>query len=89
VRFDDSGREVTRDVRECSRWVADDFCSPVAETAWSVTFARDDWVARSETRTRVSCTETEFVVDAQLDGYEGARRVVSRNWHRRIPRDLV
>jgi hypothetical protein len=54
-----------------------------------VTFARGEWVARSETRTRVSCTATEFVVDAQLDGYEGARRVVSRNWHRRIPRDLV
>jgi hypothetical protein len=37
----------------------------------------------------VSCTDTEFVVDARLDGYKGARRAVSRNWHRRIPRDLV
>ncbi|WP_103338982.1 CocE/NonD family hydrolase [Amycolatopsis sp. CA-126428] len=89
VRYDDLDLEVTRDVRERYSWVADDFCSPVAETTWDVTFARGDWVARSETRTRVSCTDTEFVVDAQLDGYDGARRIVSRNWHRRIPRDLV
>ncbi|EOD59170.1 CocE/NonD family hydrolase [Amycolatopsis vancoresmycina] len=88
-RFDDLDLEVTRDVRERYRWVADEFCSPVAETEWVVTFARGEWQARSETRTRVSCTETEFVVDAQLDGYEGARRIVSRNWHERIPRDLV
>ncbi|QKV73105.1 CocE/NonD family hydrolase [Amycolatopsis sp. Hca4] len=89
VRFDDLDLEVTRDVRERYSWVADDFGSPVAETAWDVTFARGDWVARSVTRTRVSCTDTEFVVDAQLDAYEGARRIVSRNWHERIPRDLV
>jgi hypothetical protein len=89
VRFDDLDLEVTRDVRERYSWEADDFCSPVAETEWSVTFARGEWLARSETRTRVSCTDTEFVIDAQLDGYEGARRIVSRNWHRTIPRDLV
>ncbi|MGW5720951.1 CocE/NonD family hydrolase [Amycolatopsis sp. NPDC003865] len=89
VRFDDLDLEVTRDVRERYSWEADDFCSPVAETEWHVTFARGEWLARSETRTRVSCTDTEFVIDAQLDGYDGARRIVSRNWHRRIPRDLV
>ncbi|UOX92307.1 CocE/NonD family hydrolase [Amycolatopsis sp. FBCC-B4732] len=89
VGFDDLDLEVTRDVRERYTWVADDFCSPVAETAWDVTFARGEWAARSETHTRVSCTDTEFVIDARLDGYEGARRVVSRNWHRRIPRALV
>ncbi|WP_410586940.1 CocE/NonD family hydrolase [Amycolatopsis sp. lyj-23] len=88
-RFEEADLEISRDVRERYRWVADDFCSPVAETEWVVTFARGDWVARSETRTRVSCTGTEFVVDAQLDAYEGARRIVSRNWHERIPRDLV
>jgi hypothetical protein len=52
-------------------------------------FSRGDWEARTETRTKVSCTPTEFVVDAQLDGYEGARRSFSRNWHRTIPRDHV
>ncbi|WP_037306187.1 CocE/NonD family hydrolase [Amycolatopsis orientalis] len=89
VRFDDIDLEVTRNVLESYSWVADDFCSPVAETSWSITFARGDWEARSETRTRVSCTPTEFVIDAQLDGYEGERRAFSRNWHRTVPRDHV
>ncbi|KZB79318.1 CocE/NonD family hydrolase [Amycolatopsis regifaucium] len=89
VRFEDIDLEVTRNVLERYSWVADDFCSPVAETSWSITFSRGDWEARSETRTRVSCTPTEFVIDAQLDGYEGERRVFSRNWHRTVPRDHV
>lgn len=89
VRFDDVDLEVARAVRERYSWEADDFCSPVAETGWTVTFSRGEWLARGETRTRVSCTDTEFVIDARLDGYDGARRIVSRNRHRRIPRDLV
>ncbi|WP_410578499.1 CocE/NonD family hydrolase [Amycolatopsis sp. lyj-108] len=89
VRFEDICLDVTRNVFERYSWVADDFCSPVAETSWSMTFARGDWEARSETRTRVSCTPTEFVIDAQLDAYEGERRTFSRNWHRTVPRDQV
>ncbi|WP_181770609.1 CocE/NonD family hydrolase [Amycolatopsis pittospori] len=89
VHFDDIDLDFTSDVFERYSWMADDFCSPVAETAWSMTFARDGWVARSETRTRVSCTPTEFVIDARLDGYEGERRCYSRNWHRTVPRDQV
>jgi hypothetical protein len=34
-------------------------------------------------------TRDDFVVDAELDAYEAERRVFSRNWHARIPRDLV
>ncbi|MEU4674007.1 CocE/NonD family hydrolase [Amycolatopsis sp. NPDC023774] len=89
VRYDDIDLTVTRDVHERYTWVADDFCSPVAETEWVVTFERGDWSARSETSTRVSCTPEEFVVDARLDAYHGDRRIVSRNWHRTVPRDLI
>jgi putative CocE/NonD family hydrolase len=89
LRFDDIDLEVDRRVYERYGWVADDFCSVTGETAWTMKFSRGDWEARTETRTKVSCTPTEFVVDAQLDGYEGARRSFSRNWHRTIPRDHV
>ncbi|WP_037370969.1 CocE/NonD family hydrolase [Amycolatopsis orientalis] len=89
IRYDDIDLEITRDVHERYTWVADDFCSPAAETAWTVTFERDDWLVRTETYTRVACTPEEFVIDARLDGYEGDRRLVSRNWHRRVPRDLL
>jgi hypothetical protein len=31
----------------------------------------------------------QFLIDAELDAYEGERRVFSRSWHAEIPRDLV
>ncbi|MEV8615812.1 CocE/NonD family hydrolase C-terminal non-catalytic domain-containing protein [Amycolatopsis sp. NPDC051373] len=89
VRYDDIDLSVTRDVHERYTWVADRFCSPVAETEWVVTFERGDWSARSETSTRVSSTPEEFMIDACLDAYHGDRRIVSRNWHHTVPRDLI
>jgi putative CocE/NonD family hydrolase len=89
TRFDAIDLEASRRVDERYSWIADDFCSPVAETARTITFKRGDWEVGTETRTFVSCTPTEFVVDAQLDGFEGVRRSFSRNWHRTIPRDHV
>ncbi|MBB4689101.1 CocE/NonD family hydrolase [Amycolatopsis jiangsuensis] len=89
IHYDDIDLDISRDVRERYAWVADDFCSATAETAWTVMFRRGDWSTRSETRTRVSCTPAEFVIDATLDGYEDGRRIVSRNWHRTVPRDLL
>jgi hypothetical protein len=34
-------------------------------------------------------TREDFLIDAELDAYEAERRVFSRNWHAKIPRDLV
>ncbi|MDT7728806.1 MAG: uncharacterized protein QOI21_5382 [Actinomycetota bacterium] len=89
LRFDDLDLDVDRNVYERYSWTADDFCSVTGETSWSMQFSRGDWTARTETKTTVTCTTTDFVVDAQLDAYEGARRSFSRNWHKRIPRDHV
>ena len=50
---------------------------------------RGDWRVRTETRTRMRATAEHFLIDAELDAYEGERRVFSRNWHARIPRDLA
>ncbi|WP_170931983.1 hypothetical protein [Brachybacterium massiliense] len=46
------------------------------------------------TRTILTSTRDEFIIDAQLDAFEldserGDPRVYSRNWERRIPRDLA
>jgi hypothetical protein len=89
LRFDDLDLDVDRNVYERYSWTADDFCSVTGETSWSMQFSRGDWTARTETKTTVTCTTTDFVVDAQLDAYEGACRSFSRNWHKRIPRDHV
>ncbi|WP_372456131.1 hypothetical protein [Streptomyces poriferorum] len=41
---------------------------------------------RLETRTILTSDETDFHVDATLDGYEDGRRVFSRTWNKSVPR---
>ncbi len=87
VRFDDIDLDVVRRAYERYSWVADDFESAKGEAQWTMTFSRGDWSTRTVTRTVLSCTSTEFLLHAQLDGYEGERHAFSRNWHYTIPRD--
>jgi putative CocE/NonD family hydrolase len=63
--------------------------SAVAETAHSHKIERGEWRVRTETQTRMTSTAAEFVLQARLDAFEGERRILSRNWHLRRPRDLV
>ncbi|MDQ4054760.1 MAG: CocE/NonD family hydrolase [Actinomycetota bacterium] len=89
VRFDDIDLQVRRRAHEVYSSRADDFVSPRGETDWTMEFRRGDWLARSESRTILECTKTDFVVHAQLDAYEGERRVCSLNWSTTVPRDGV
>ncbi|MDQ1040793.1 putative CocE/NonD family hydrolase [Streptomyces sp. V3I8] len=89
VRFDEIGLDVGRRAYERYTAVADDFTSVTGESAWTMRFRRDDWDVRVETSTRLSCDERDFRVDATLDGYEGGRRVFSRTWNEKVPRDLL
>jgi hypothetical protein len=47
------------------------------------------WRARTETRTRLSCTTSEFILEAEIDAWEGDDRVFARNWRVRVPRDFI
>ncbi|MGA6161911.1 CocE/NonD family hydrolase [Amycolatopsis magusensis] len=87
--FEDIDLRVGRRAYERYSSRADDFSSARGETAWTMTFARGDWEARTETHTVLTCTPTEFILHAELDGYESGHRVFSENWHRVIPRDQV
>lgn len=89
VRLEDIGLDVGRRAYERYTSVAEDFTSATGESAWTMTFRRDDWDVRVETRTVLSCDEDQFRVDATLDGYEGDRRVFSRTWNETVPRDLL
>ena len=88
-RMDDTGLEVTKRAEERYSSQRDDFTSVRGEVAWTIGFARDDWRVRTETRTVLTSTRTEFLLHAELDAYEGDERVVSLNWNTAIPRDLV
>ncbi|ONK11055.1 CocE/NonD family hydrolase [Streptomyces sp. MP131-18] len=88
-RHEDHGMEVHR--RACERYdsVADQFCSARGESAWTMAFRRGAWETRTETRTVLECTDTDFRLHATLDAFEGPHRVFSRTWSETIPRDLI
>ena len=67
----------------------DDPLSARAEVGWSVAMSRGDWAIRTRTRTVVTSTRNSFVLRAELDAFEGERRIFSRNWSSEIPRDGV
>ncbi|MFF7893230.1 CocE/NonD family hydrolase [Streptomyces sp. NPDC007907] len=89
VRFEDIGLESGRRAHERYTAVADDFTSVGGETTWTMRFRRDDWDVRVVTHTKLSCDASDFFVDATLDAYESDRRVFSRTWNEKVPRDLL
>jgi uncharacterized protein len=89
VLLESLGLEMQRKTLEWYSYRSDDFNSVRGETLWERGFRRGDWQVRTVTRTVLTSTPTDFLLHAQLDAYEGQRRVFSRNWDVSIPRDLV
>ncbi|MFG2892505.1 CocE/NonD family hydrolase [Streptomyces sp. NPDC048248] len=89
ARFEDIGLDVGRRAYERYTSVADDFTSVAGESTWTMRFTRDDWDVKVVTHTELRCSETEFLVHATLDGYENDRRVFSRDWNEKVPRDSL
>ncbi len=93
----DSGRvwfrkldlQLQRKALEWYSYRGDDFDSIRGETYWERGLQRGDWQIRTVTRTVLESTAQDFLLHAELDAYEGERRVFSRNWDVAIPRDLV
>lgn len=81
--------EIEEKTEEWYSSVGDDFQSIEGEVRAVRGLRRGGWEVQTITRTRLSCTEETFRVVAELDAYEGDRRVFSRNWDRTIDRDLV
>jgi hypothetical protein len=67
----------------------DDPTSARVEIAWTTTRARGAWRVRTETRTVMTCTREAFEIAATMEAFEADRRVFSRTWDRKVPRDLV
>ena len=88
-RIEAIGLELEEIARKVYRIKSDDPLSADNVILWTTRRRRGDWQVRVETRTRMRATREHFLIDAELDAYEGERRVFSRNWHAKIPRDLV
>ena len=88
-RLEDIDLIVKRKTEEWYSYQGDDFHSPRGETRWQRQFKRGDWSVETITRTILRCDDSCFYLDAELDAFEGDKRVYSQNWNRRIKRNLV
>jgi hypothetical protein len=88
-RIDAIGLELEEVARKVYRIGRDDPLSADNVIHWTTRRSRGEWQVCVETRTRIRATRELFLIDAELDAYEGERRVFSRSWHSGIPRDLV
>jgi uncharacterized protein len=74
---------------EWYRHIGEDVTTALGETLVVRTLSRGQWSVETVGRTELSCTATAFELHATLDAYENGKRVFSRIWDRRIPRDLL
>ncbi|MFU8815580.1 MAG: CocE/NonD family hydrolase, partial [Pseudomonadales bacterium] len=88
-RINDIDLEVSAITNEWYRSHDDQIDSVEGETCTEREFRRGDWQIRIRTRTRATSTTTEFLLEAELDAWEGKKRIFSQNWDRRIPRDYL
>ncbi|GAA1139191.1 CocE/NonD family hydrolase [Nesterenkonia lutea] len=94
-RIEDTGTVIHRDTREWYSFRWNDVNSVRGETRTVRRLENgDDWRVEVVTRTVLTSTREDFLINAQLDAYEldeqqGSPRVYSQNWERSIPRDLV
>ncbi|GAB4236623.1 MAG: CocE/NonD family hydrolase [Kiloniellaceae bacterium] len=56
---------------------------------WTTELARGDWVVRSECVATLACRPDSFHVSAEVEAFEGDRRVHRKRWRKKIPRDLM
>jgi len=87
--LEDPDLTIEQSVKEWYSYQADDFGSARGETLAVRAYQRGEWNIRTTTRTILTCDDQNFYLDAELDAYEGKRRVFSRNWNRIIKRNLV
>ena len=87
--IDETDTQIQRKAQEWYSYYDDDFNSVRGETLWTRSFSRGDWSIHTITRTILTSDTTHFYLRAELDAYEGDKRVYSRNWDTRIPRDHI
>ncbi|MEA3469826.1 MAG: CocE/NonD family hydrolase [Thermodesulfobacteriota bacterium] len=89
VYIPDADIEMQRSAEEWYTYKKCDFDTLRGETVWNRGFRRGDWNVRTVTRTVLTSDPHSFHIHAELDAYEGEKRVYSKNWDYVIPRDLV
>jgi len=89
TRIEDTSTEHGHSVVEEFSIVESNPLSAKAEILHDAVFRRDSWSTRVRTRTRMVSDSSNFHLEAELEGFEGDRRVYHRTWSVRVPRDGV
>lgn len=80
---------LSRKAREWYSYQDDDFNSVRGETRWERSFKRGSWHISTQTRTVLTSSASHFYLRAELDAFEGDKRVFSENWDSVIERDFI
>jgi uncharacterized protein len=88
-RLDDHGLVVRNRTREWYSFRGNDFLSLCGETHAERELSREGWHIKTETRTVLTSDSENFLLRADLDAYEGDKRIHCQSWDSRIPRDFV
>lgn len=75
--------------RESYSILPDEPLSAEVETHWTEELERKDWVARTETFTRMTADADAFHLTTRLEAYEGEVLIFSKDYQDTIPRDLL
>jgi hypothetical protein len=68
----------------------DDPATAYAEADHDLTNRHDQgWDTRIKSHCAIACSPTEFIIEADLQAFEGEVRIFSRSWTERIARDLM
>ena len=86
--IDHTGQRLEHHKYEKFRIRDNDPLSAEAEIGHSHRIGRGDWQVRIETYSRLTSDREAFILEARLDAFEGEKRILSRNWDIRRPRDL-
>jgi putative CocE/NonD family hydrolase len=67
----------------------DDPLSARVEVVHRTLARRGGWSVRVDTRMQLTCTRDRLRLQADLDAFDGDRRVAQRGWDETVPRDLL
>lgn len=80
----------TRQIRE-EAWsiTPGDPLSMSGTSTWTCDMVRPGWTVRSVATSTMTCTETEWLIEAHVTAHEGEALVFERHFERRIARDFM
>jgi putative CocE/NonD family hydrolase len=84
-----NGIELAERYREAFTIAEGDPLSAEVVTDHAIELGRGPWRTRVEAESSMSCDLDSFVVVNRVDAFEATRRIFSRTWTKRVPRDLV